>query len=109
MDAVKINVNVDKKTKQEADAVFKELGLNMSTAINMFLKKSVMEGGIPFDVTISKPKRETLDAIKEAAERTGARKVFLEEEPKVAAIGAGMDISKPSANMVIDIGGSFFA
>ena len=45
------------------------------------------------------------NAIKEAAERTGARKVFLEEEPKVAAIGAGMDISKPSANMVIDIGG----
>ena len=45
------------------------------------------------------------NAIKEAAERTGAKKVFLEEEPKVAAIGAGMDISKPSANMGIDIGG----
>ena len=45
------------------------------------------------------------NAIKEAAERTGARKVYIEEEPKVAAIGAGMDISKPSANMVIDIGG----
>ena len=44
-------------------------------------------------------------AIKEAAERTGARRVFLEEEPKVAAIGAGMDISKPSGNMVIDVGG----
>ena len=45
------------------------------------------------------------NAIKEAAERTGARKVILEEEPKVAAVGAGMDISKPSGNMVIDIGG----
>ena len=45
------------------------------------------------------------NAIKEAAERTGARKVFLEVEPKVAAIGAGMDISKPSGNMVIDVGG----
>ena len=45
------------------------------------------------------------NAIKEAAERTGARRVFIEEEPKVAAIGAGMDISKPSANIVIDIGG----
>lgn len=45
------------------------------------------------------------NAIKEAAERTGARKVFLEEEPKVAAVGAGMEISKPSGNMVIDIGG----
>ena len=45
------------------------------------------------------------NAIKEAAERTGARKVYIEEEPKVAAIGAGMDIQKPTANMVVDIGG----
>ena len=45
------------------------------------------------------------NAIKEAAERTGARKVYIEEEPKVAAIGAGIDISKPSASMIIDIGG----
>ena len=45
------------------------------------------------------------NAIKEAAERTGARKVYIEEEPKVAAIGAGMDITKPSANMILDIGG----
>ena len=45
------------------------------------------------------------NAIKEAAERTGAKKVYLEEEPKVAAVGAGMDISEPTANMVIDIGG----
>ena len=45
------------------------------------------------------------NAIKEAAERTGARKVYIEEEPKVAAVGAGMDISQPSANMIVDIGG----
>ena len=45
------------------------------------------------------------NAIKEAAERTGARKVFLDIEPKVAAIGAGIDISKPSGNMIIDVGG----
>jgi len=45
------------------------------------------------------------NAIREAAERTGAKKVFIEEEPKVAAVGAGLDISKPSGSMVIDIGG----
>lgn len=45
------------------------------------------------------------NAIREAAEKIGAKKVFLEEEPKVAAIGAGLDISKPNGNMVIDIGG----
>lgn len=44
-------------------------------------------------------------AIADAAARTGAKRVFVEEEPKVAAIGAGLDISKPVANMVVDIGG----
>ena len=45
------------------------------------------------------------NAIREAAEKCGAREVFIEEEPKIAALGAGMDISKPSGNMVIDVGG----
>ncbi len=45
------------------------------------------------------------NAIKDAAERTGAKKVFLEEEPKVAAVGAGLDISAPRGSMVIDVGG----
>lgn len=44
-------------------------------------------------------------AIREAAERCGAKEVFLEDEPKAAAIGAGMDIFQPSGNMVVDIGG----
>lgn len=44
-------------------------------------------------------------AIKDVAERCGAKRVYIEEEPKVAAIGAGLDISKPTGNMVIDIGG----
>ncbi|MBD8069460.1 rod shape-determining protein [Bacillus sp. PS06] len=44
-------------------------------------------------------------AIREAAEKSGGKKIFLEEEPKVAAIGAGMDIFQPSGNMVVDIGG----
>ncbi|OIJ11721.1 rod shape-determining protein [Anaerobacillus alkalilacustris] len=44
-------------------------------------------------------------AIREAAEKSGGKNVYLEEEPKVAAIGAGMDIYQPSGNMVVDIGG----
>lgn len=44
-------------------------------------------------------------AIRQAAERSGGKKIHLEEEPKVAAIGAGMDIFQPSGNMIIDIGG----
>ena len=45
------------------------------------------------------------NAIREIAERMGAKQVYIEEEPKVAAIGAGMDITKPSGSMIIDIGG----
>ncbi|WP_048000184.1 rod shape-determining protein [Lactiplantibacillus herbarum] len=44
-------------------------------------------------------------AILQAAEKSGGSKVYLEVEPKVAAIGAGMDIFQPRGNMVIDIGG----
>lgn len=45
------------------------------------------------------------NAIKEAAENLGASKVYIEEEPKVAAVGAGLDISKANGSMIIDIGG----
>ena len=44
-------------------------------------------------------------AIRDAAYRSGAKKVYIEEEPKVAAVGAGLDIGKPSGSMVVDIGG----
>lgn len=45
------------------------------------------------------------NAIREAAEKLGAKKVYVEEEPKIAALGVGMDISRPCANVVVDIGG----
>lgn len=45
------------------------------------------------------------NAIRDAAYRSGAKRVYIEEEPKVAAIGAGLDIAKPTGSMVLDIGG----
>lgn len=54
----------------------------------------------PTDITLVEKK-----AIREAAEKSGGKKVYLEEEPKVAALGAGMEIFQPSGNMVVDIGG----
>ena len=44
-------------------------------------------------------------AIIQAAEKSGGKNVYLEEEPKVAAVGAGLDIFQPNGNMVIDMGG----
>lgn len=65
-----------------------------------FLSKPRMLICCPTNITKVEQK-----AIKEAAEKSGGKKVFLEEEPKVAAIGAGMEIFQPSGNMVVDIGG----
>src|SRR5699024_7292650 len=65
-----------------------------------FLSKTRMLICCPTNIT----KVEQKD-IKQAAEKSGGRKVYLEEEPKVAAIGSGMEIYIASGNMVIDIGG----
>ena len=59
-----INVNVPSDVKEEATKLFNSLGLNMSTAINIFLKKAIYERGIPFDVK-QKPSRELEAALNE--------------------------------------------
>ena len=59
-----INVNVPSDVKEEASEIFNSLGLNMSTAINMFLKKAISEKGIPFDVKL-KPSDELKEALNE--------------------------------------------
>ena len=61
-----ININVDSNVKKEATELFNSLGLNMSTAINLFLRKSINEGGIPFALTNPKPTRELTRTLKEA-------------------------------------------
>lgn len=61
-----LNVRVDATLKEEADNLFKSLGLNMSTAINMFLTKSVNTSSIPFQVSSPKPSRKLKKALKEA-------------------------------------------
>lgn len=63
-----INVNVDTKTKEEATTILKSLGLNMSTAINMFLAQIVKRDGIPFEVTNPKPSKDMLEALEEVKE-----------------------------------------
>lgn len=60
-----INVNVPLEVKEEATALFNNLGLNMSVAINMFLKRAIYERGIPFEVKEPRPSREFLAALNE--------------------------------------------
>jgi len=77
--------------------------------LNFFLKKLELKGMLKRPtILICCPSNITSverNAIRDSAYRAGAKKVYIEEEPKVAAVGAGLDISKPSGCMVLDIGG----
>lgn len=63
-----INVNVDAKLKEEATKILKDLGLNMSTFINMALAQVVKKDGVPFEVVNPKPSKELLEALDEIDE-----------------------------------------
>ena len=52
-----INVRVDEDIKRQAESIFNELGMNLSTAMNLFLRCAVRYGGIPFDLRVSKKPR----------------------------------------------------
>ena len=68
MATTNINVRVDSALKQEAEALFNDLGLSMSSAINMFLRSAVMHDGIPFEVKRQTPNAETKAALDEYEE-----------------------------------------
>lgn len=61
-----LNVRVDSTLKKESDMLFKDLGLNMSTAINMFLTQCVKTSSIPFNISEPKPSKQLKRALKEA-------------------------------------------
>lgn len=65
MSTVNLNIRTDKEVKEKAENIFQELGLNMTTAINMFLRTSIRENGIPFDLKIDTVNDETKLAIEE--------------------------------------------
>ena len=63
-----VSFRCDAKLKKQAETLFDKLGLNMSTALTMFLSQSVREGGIPFNLTLNTPNSETVAAMLEVDE-----------------------------------------
>ncbi len=61
-----ININIDKETKDEATKVLNSLGMNMTTAITLFLRQVIKTDGIPFEIKNPKPTRKLKRALKEA-------------------------------------------
>lgn len=70
-----IIVRVDSQLKQQAEILFQEMGMNMSMAINIFLKQAVKDQGIPFTIT-NKPNRQTQKAIKSSQNKKKLSKNF---------------------------------
>ena len=63
---VNFSVRMDSDIKKQCEAMYGELGINLTTAINVFLRQSLRVGGFPFDVRIERPNRETIAAMLEA-------------------------------------------
>ena len=61
-----ITIRMDSDLKAQADALFAEFGMNMSTAFNVFVRQTLREGRIPFDISLNQPNKETIAALLEA-------------------------------------------
>jgi DNA-damage-inducible protein J len=65
MATTNLNIRIDTDLKKQAEELFNELGLNMSTALNVFLRQAVRSNGIPFDLRLDNPNRDTIEALEE--------------------------------------------
>lgn len=65
MATTNLNIRIDKDIKYQAEEIFNELGLNMTTAINLFLRTTIREHGIPFELKLDVPNETTAAAIDE--------------------------------------------
>lgn len=65
MTTTNLNIRTDKDIKDQADRIFSELGLNMTTAINIFLRTTIRENGIPFALKLDVPNKKTAVTIEE--------------------------------------------
>ena len=77
-----LQVRLDEDLKSKATAVYNELGIDLSTAVRMFLKRSVLEGGIPFSMRISESTLDSILAIegmRDTSEKNGNSSMTLEE------------------------------
>lgn len=64
MATANLNIRTDKNVKAAAEMIFEELGINMTTAVNMFLRQTIRENGIPFELKLT-PNKVTAEAIEE--------------------------------------------
>lgn len=65
-DTTNFSLRLDNDLKKQSEVLFSELGMNLTTAINVFLRQSIREGGFPFRIKLETPNKQTIAAMEEA-------------------------------------------
>ena len=86
MATTNLNIRTDKDIKDKAEKIFSELGLNMTTAVNMFLRTTICENGIPFTLKLDTPNELTIAAIEEGR--------YIATDPKIKSYSTIDELKK---------------
>lgn len=70
MATTNVTIRMDSDLKADAEAIFGEMGMNLSTAFNVFVRQVIRDGGMPFKITVGRPNKETIAALLEAERLT---------------------------------------
>lgn len=86
-----LSIRIDKELKEQAEQLFSELGMNMTTAFNIFVRQAVRQRKIPFEISLNVPNAETIAAMEEANKicRDPNAKRYSNFEELVAKVLAG--------------------
>ena len=72
-ETVTVSLRIEKELKEQAETLFNALGMNMTTALNIFMRQAVRQGKIPFEVSLNTPNTETLEAMQEVEDMISGR------------------------------------
>ena len=90
MESTNLNIRTNKAVKAAAEKIFEELGMNMTTAVNIFLRQTIRENGIPFELKLSVPNETTATAIEEG--RRIARDQKVKGYKSIDELKAALDV-----------------
>lgn len=68
-----VTVRMDKDLKEQAESLFSEMGMNLTTALNIFMRQSVRQGKIPFEISVNTPNAATFAAMQEIEDMRSGR------------------------------------
>lgn len=88
MNDTSMTIRTDKKIKQQAQTIFSDLGMDMSTAINVFLRQAVIHRGFPFELTLESPNETTKKAMIDAENGVDMHGPFESVEALMEALNA---------------------